>query len=548
MNAPAIPANAPVAPATARLQRLLGSGYFPSELPPPFTTTKFAMHAPGFARRWSGKEIRKFRTSAEHYSIPRWGQVRRKLCLVNPINQLHVADLISSNWSEISQRLQRSKISEFHPRILPSGSGRAVNGVDFDAVSRRKAEILSRYGRYAKTDITRFYPSIYTHSIAWALLGKEWVKDHIQTSAFKNSFANRIDQAVSAGQGGQTVGIPIGPDTSRILSELIATEIEELARSEISDFDHRCVRYVDDMIIGLEEQETADFVIAKLSAALYEFELELNGEKTLLHGLGCPHSPEWLHFIRCFELANAVRRQREDLDSFFEQSIHLADANTRDSVLLFATKRAASFKIKDDNWGHYVRWMLYLARRSAGCLSFVVEHLAAAAADGRGLPLADVSDFIRRQIILKADAAHTAEVAWLIFFARELELDLDATVLERVVHLRSSVCALLMLDLRQRGQIAGRISTSHWRSFGDSAGLESEMWLVAYEATKKGWWPRTVSSNYVQQHKFFGDLWAKDVSFYDPSRRAQSRVSPSPLSIIRSETEGGLDPFALGYS
>lgn len=306
-----------VPPPADILKRLLSAGYFPSELPPPFTTQKFGQSAVVFAAKWNPVQIRKFWTAPEHYSIPRYGQVRRKLSLVNPVNQLHVAHLISDNWSAVLARLQRSKITEFRPAISMMG-GRAVTGVDFDGVGRRKTEILARFGRYVKTDIARFYPSIYTHSIAWSLLGKGWVKNNHKTSAFKKSFADNLDKAVFAGQSGQTIGIPIGPDTSRIISELVATELESIAHAEIPDLDARAVRYVDDMIIGLQENESADAVLSKVSSALHEYELEINGEKTSVFGLGYPHAPEWLHYIRNYTVAPSGNRQREDVDSFFE--------------------------------------------------------------------------------------------------------------------------------------------------------------------------------------------------------------------------------------
>src|SRR3546814_5011434 len=77
----------------------------------------------------------------------------------------------------------------------------------------------------------RFYPSIYTHSIAWAILGKAHVKASHHTTAFKGHFANHLDKAVGAGQEGQTIGIPIGPDTSRIIAELVAVVVEEIAKA-----------------------------------------------------------------------------------------------------------------------------------------------------------------------------------------------------------------------------------------------------------------------------------------------------------------------------
>jgi hypothetical protein len=513
-------------PSEVRLQSLLARGYFPSELPPPFGTAHFARHAVEFARKWDGEKIHnKFWTKQENYSVPRYGHARRMLSIVNPVNQLHVSNLISKNWNAIRARLNRSRISEFRARILLRGTARAVSGVNFDGVARRRAEIIGGFGRYVKTDVARFYPSIYTHSIPWAIYGKDYVKSHRHEAAFKDSFANHLDKAVASGQQGQTIGIPIGPDTSRILSELIASEFEISAFEKMHDLEHRAVRYVDDMIVGLKETETAANILSAISIALYEFELELNAEKTLTLGLGAPHAPEWIHYIRTFEISNKAGRQRDDIDSYFEHALYLADANPRDNVLLFAAKRAASFSVDPSNSAHLTKWLLYSARRAPGCLSFVAEHLAAANLDDVSIKN-EIKSYILQQIPLKADAVHTDEVAWLLFWAREVDLNVSAELLSRVVLLRSSVVALLVLDLRQRSKIIGKLDTSVWRSAANADGLKSDMWLVAYEATKKGWWKNDKSSTYISDHQYFWDIFTKDVEFYDTKLRARKKILP----------------------
>jgi Reverse transcriptase (RNA-dependent DNA polymerase) len=455
-----------------------------------------------------------------------------------------VAHLISENWDAIHERLQRSRITEFRPEIVFTGGGRAVTGVNFDGVARRRAEILARFGRYIKTDIARFYPSVYTHTIAWALLGKEWVKEHFATARFKQSFANQLDKAVAAGQSGQTIGISIGPDTSRLLSELIATELEEIVRREIPDLDVRAVRYVDDILVGLADTETPDAILAKFSTALYEYELELNGEKTSVHGLGFSHAPEWNHFIRNFVISNRVSQQRDDLDSFFEQALHLADANLRDNVLLFAAKRSATFEIADENWNHFIQWLLYVARRSTTCMSFIVQHLSRASASGKDLPLEQIREYIHRQVSIRTEAAHTSEVAWLIFWARELQIQLEASVLNAVGRLRSSVCALLVFDMIQHGLIDEQVETTFWESFANADGLKSEMWLVAYEATKKNWWLRPRNSEYITSHRFFDELWRRNVEFYEPERRSRPQVGqPFFAMVARLSTGAGVGGY-----
>ena len=515
--------------AEARLKKLLRRGYLPAELPPPFTSETFADCAANFAGKWDAAQIRKFWTTPESYSIPRYGDARRKLALVNPVNQLYVSQLIADNWMAIRTRLMRSQVSEFKPKFSTAKTGRAITGVDFDGVSRRRVRLLSNYGRYVKTDITRFYPSIYTHSIAWAILGKTHVKSNHSNTVFKTHFANYLDKAVISGQEGQTIGIPIGPDTSRIIAELIAVEIEEIAKYHIPQLVERTVRYVDDMMFGLDEYETSASVLSGLSLALHEYQLEINADKTGTFGLGYAHTPEWIHFVRNFSLTNRASQQRDDLDSFFEHAIYLSDQNSRDNALLFAVKRAASFSLDPPNIEHRVRWMLYCARRSATCLSFVAEHLAAVHGTVP-LPDSEIHDYIVQQIPNKAAAGHTNELSWLLFWAREIGLILPAASMEHVMNLRSSVAGLITLDLWHRNLIDGPLDFSFWQSFASKVGLRSEMWLIAYEATRKGWWPRAQNTDFITTNMFFVDLWKANVEFYDPNKKARERVTPSVLA------------------
>lgn len=515
----------PIKPSEARLWRLLAAGYFPSELPPPFQSAEFAQNAVEFASKWDHKKIYNFWSKPEHFSSPRYGHARRKLSIVNPINQLSVASLLSDNWFAVMKSLKRPTVSEFKPKMVLKGPGRAITGVDFDAVARRRVEILSTYGRYVKTDVARFYPSIYTHSIAWAVTGKAFAKSNHKTSAFKKSFANRLDAAVRAGQEGQTVGIPIGPDTSRVISELVAVEIEAELQNSLPDWVTRSVRYVDDMLIGIDEAESEADVLSKLAASLYEYELELNAGKTKLHGLGAPHAPEWIHYIRNFALSTRTSKQRDDLDSYFEHAIYLSDENPQENVLLFACKRACSLAIDPSNKGHLVRWLLYCCRRAPSCLRFVAEFLSASPPSDPSI-VSEIESFILQQIPRKAEAAHTEELAWLLFWAREIDLTIPDAIANTCAKIRSSVVALIVLDIRDSGRIAGVLDEFFWRSFCNDDGLKSEMWLVSYEATKRQWWDTPQNDDYLSLHPFFSDVYQKDVSFYDRNKKAKAHRPP----------------------
>lgn len=520
-----------------RLRRLLASGYFPSELPPLFTSHQLAQHAPDLIQEWHPRRVEEFISRPELFSVPRARRVRRQVSIVNPINQVLLSNLIAENWSSIRERLERSEISEFRPLIQTQPDRRAIAGIDFARVQERKIAILARYGRYVQTDIVRFFPSLPTQTIAWGLHGRAWVEENFQSREYRDSYAHRIVSAVRSGQGNSKIGLPIGPDTSRILSEVVATELELVASEALPDLNTRSVRYVDDIFIGVREDESPDAIAASLASALYQFDFQLNDEKTSTHGVGIPAAPDWLHFIRQFEISPQAHRQRDDIDSFFGEVMSRADQHARSEVLLFATKVATSFRIDNRNRDHLIRWLLYSARRSPSCLSFVAEYLAFEHTNGRQCPTADIQLFIRQQLPLKASAAHTSEVAWLLFWARETQTTLDSALFRHVVQLRSSVCALLTLDLLQQNLIDGNIDVAAWQVFATEDGLESEMWLAAYEATVRQWWPRRVSRAFIRDHEFFSALISRSIRFYAPDANARGRSARRLFARLSTQAD-----------
>ena len=154
-------------------------------------------------------------------------------------------------------------------------------------------------------------------------------------------------------------------------------------------------------------------------------------------------------------------------------------------------------------------------------------------------PKTEIEEFILQQIPLKAEAAHTEEVAWLLFWAREIGLKVPVGAFDKVRMLRSSVVGLLSLDLRQGGLVDGNLKVPEWKSFATADGLKSEMWMIAYEATKKGWWPGSNKSNFISEHPYFSDMLTKDVEFYDLKKKAKGADASFALPFVPNILSGG---------
>ena len=130
------------------------------------------------------------------------------------------------------------------------------------------------------SDVSRFYSTLYTHAIPWALHGKDWCKRNLHSSSFNTSLGNRLDVAVRKGQDNQTIGIPVGPDTSRILAEIIGVSIDQYVRENLGIDQTRAFRNIDDWYIGFDNAGEAEDAIATLATGCRTFELELNADKT----------------------------------------------------------------------------------------------------------------------------------------------------------------------------------------------------------------------------------------------------------------------------
>jgi hypothetical protein len=278
-----------------------------------------------------------------------------------------MAALIADEWVAIRSFLRKSSVSEFKP-VFDLEGGRTFFGLDFRLIERRTIELLSRYRSCLKTDISRYYHTIYTHSIPWALYGKAHCKANLHSQQFIKSLGNRLDQVVRQSQQNQTIGIPVGPDTSRVIGEIIGAAIEQLMSQSLPNFSERALRYIDDISIGFDERDSVELILAAITKAFSHFELDINVEKTIVLGVGETVSPEWLSSLRNFRVSRDSDRQQADLEHYFKSALYFAERNPRDRVLVYAIKRTRSFRIHNDVWLYYIGFLLRLCRKDPSCI------------------------------------------------------------------------------------------------------------------------------------------------------------------------------------
>lgn len=142
-----------------------------------------------------------------------------------------------------------------------------------------------KYNKMFKFDIAKCFDSIYTHSISWALYNKDIIKDNLGYS--KQTFPGDFDNYMQSTNYGETNGIIIGPEFSRIFAELILQQIdksvETTLRIEDSLFfkkDYEIYRYVDDFFVFYNDDNAKDKILSRYKLKLKEYKMSISESKT----------------------------------------------------------------------------------------------------------------------------------------------------------------------------------------------------------------------------------------------------------------------------
>lgn len=499
-----------------RIERLLRLGYLPSQLPPPFTTSDLAKGHAEFFAAWlalqkspsKGPKIPKaLAAKAESFSVARAGHQRRVTSIPGPVAQTFLATALVANWAAIVRHFRRSKTSASHPRFRRDAK-RAASLPSMQTLYEKRLLQGAGFRYVLRTDISRFFPTIYTHSIPWALHGKSTAKRN--RTITPKYFGNLLDQAVRQCQDEQTFGLPIGPDTSHIIAECIATavdvELNKKLRGTTPGF-----RYVDDYYYFFDTYLAAEKALAALVRCLKEFELQINFEKTKICRVEELEEDSWTHTLRSFNIAPDGQRQRSDVNHFFEVARNLAKRFKDESVMTYALRRASSVVLRKDNWNPFEAHLCLVAAAHPVTLQTVARLLSTYKGLDYPLNKPRLSRLVNSLIADHAPLEHHSEVAWCIWMCKDLGLELSN--IDLVSEMNSSVCTLMLLDLAAAGKLTKPLPTARWKQFERPESLWEDLWMVSYEAGIRGW--GGMSDAHIRSNPYFEELRKQNVHFYD---------------------------------
>jgi hypothetical protein len=486
-------------------QDLIRRGYFPREVPPPFTTEPLAdfVDNQGAELPLSGDP-----TESSPHNLARTGGLRRPLRLPNPQGYVNLARVIESQWDDLDAFVRSSRITLSRPVVDDDEERALIPRFKFGESSKRRAQLWNGQRFILRTDISQFYSTLYTHSIPWALHGKAEAKRRKDDCP-----GGQIDKAVRQISHGQTIGIPIGPDASLLIAELVLTAVDRALLERIPDL--KVFRHADDFEAAFRTRSEAETALVTLEGLLGDFELTLNPFKTHIRELPQPLNDTWPADLRRFDIReDRPRLLLDDLIALFSRAFEIKAARTGAGALKYVLHRCRSIPVRRTFWATYQHLVLSAASSEPTTMPVVIDLLKTKAEEAElELDRDILGQSLDAQILVHAPLRNGSEVAWALWASILLDVPLTHDAANAVVSMEDDLVALLALDADAKGRFPRELDKTTWSSLVDSGdALLSQHWLLAYEGARTGWIDAAIDE--VTAHPFFHPLHEADVYFY----------------------------------
>ncbi len=493
---------------------LLSKGYFPDNLPVAYFSTEIATY---FANHPTQNFLSRPREAvrAASYNCSKRGVTRRTFSVIHPVTAHDLSEFANARWDSISEFLNQDPNSLSIPRHTPDGE-RAIEISSHGELETVRLNRLSQYRFIAVTDISRFYHSIYTHSIPWAFHGKAQAKaDRNARSA--QVFLNRADQILQLGQDGQTIGIPVGPDTSRIFAEIVSNAIDTMFRERCDVTDYALLRHVDDVWIGTNSYVDAERALWRYREAIREYELDINENKTRIYSEDFRYSDTWPADIASrFESAIGLAEQRssERIRASFEYAFSLATRENDEGILKYVIRYLDQSELQWRDWETIEPFLKRAAIHFGHTIDFVVQVIVWRQLTHEDLDIHAWSQILRPFLDRQARLGNDSEVCWAIYACIRLEIAIDLDTANRIVDNCGAMPILALLSCVEINLVDRQV----FDRAGEAIALENASgtkWPIILQWISRQW------PNYRQlniENELVEGLSNRNVSIFDHTR------------------------------
>lgn len=513
------------------LTGLLDYGLFAEKIPPCFSTLGLAAIVaetmPGLLDEADEKKLRKSIDDRGHdyvrYEALRDTNVPRHLGIPHPESYAVQALAISKYWQEIASHSNQPSpaIGRIHVRHVGDGRIFEMNYKGVERFQHEEDEIHWMAGAkfVVEADIAACFPSIYTHTIPWALHSKEEAK---KSSSITKHAGNLLDKCTQNTRDRQTNGLLIGPHSSNIVSEIILTRIDSALQGKGYK---KVVRHVDDYRYFADSYEEAELFVKTLGLNLRAYELSLNEKKTRILELPRPSDENWRLVLNRFLFPKDEELRFSVIRSFLDLALECAQAVGKSTPLNYAIKTIAGSDETRKLNPRAKRMYTQEAINLALAYPYLAPLLDEFVFDNywyEGLK-SRIADFSTSLVRLGVRKLYPDSIAHALYFALKHDLVLgqkDDELIE-IVALDDCVSNVLLLEYakrRKRPKVKSAINKRAKDLMTEDAREKDKHWLLIYEV----WSKNELEGN---RQDFLAKLKTKGFKFFRmPAKTATKEV------------------------
>ena len=462
--------------------RLVEYGMFAEKLPPVLSGESFLDYCKNtrqqpFEDCWHGYVT---------YENMRNINIPRNMGLPTPFGHERLCKCLSDHWTDLVNHFRTTTanqshiVSRIHIRKMFETKALFDMGYKNWRVDGTPEPDIFLGKRYMVTaDISKCYPSIYSHAIAWALAGKSIAK---ATAGDERLWYNKIDHYAQNTKNGETHGLLIGPHTSCVLSEIILCKIDEALVPK-----YRYIRNIDDYTCYVNTREEAEEFLVDLTRELREYGLLLNRKKTSIQELPIGVVEQWVHKIQGrtvqFE-KNHPYVDYKEVQAFVDFCITLMSKNEdNSSILYYGLKALQGHQLTNNAKRYLITSMVSLAMIYPYFIPLLDEYVFTP----YGASPTEILKFANMIYEAYLPKDNFEACAYALFFAIKANDRIDSFDVLTVIQKKD--CILLLLALvycRKRQYRSGAEELKKFAIKLRDSGEFDEYWLFAYETLGSG--------------------------------------------------------------
>lgn len=407
----------------------------------------------------------------------------RQLGIPTPLTYYMLCKTLEQHWTELQSYFanatsnQTHKISRIHLRKMKDSVRLyEMNYSNWKVGDNPQTDLLLGKKWLVRTDISQFYPSIYTHAISWALVGKNEAKEK-KGREHRNLWFNEIDAASQSTTYGETHGVLIGPDASSLLAEIILCAVDNKLADKWS-----YTRAIDDYECFVESYEDGVEFLTSLREGLREFGLLLNPKKTEIIELPKFLDKEWVHEIkRVLMLTDTEIVNYKQVKACLDEANHLAEMHHDAAVYTFALSALKKRKLTENAKEYLIKMYLHWAVIFPYLLPAISKHLFATFSIEQHL----ATDFVNCLYSQCMKNSNNEGISFSFFFAIKHDVSIEEVDCSDLISKGTAISLLLAyLYFKKERDAAGvNLLVNHAKTLKDED--FDENWIFAYEVLEE---------------------------------------------------------------